>query len=250
MTATTVVIPCFNEATRLDDALVHELAERSGGEVLLVDDGSADDTAARVASLASASAGTISDHRLGTNRGKAEAVRAGMWLALERGAPIVAFCDADFATPPSEMARLIAVLGEDAGIDVAIGSRVALLGADVRRSAARHYLGRLFATAASMALGMTVYDTQCGAKVFRDTPALRAALGTPFRSGWAFDIELLARLRNGTGDVRGLDIDRFVEVPLRAWHDVRGSKLTAAGAARAALDVVRIGVARHRRAPF
>ena len=95
---------------------------------------------------------------------------------------------------------------------------MALLGHRIERSWARHYLGRLFATASSQVLGLPVYDTQCGAKVFRDGPALRAALATPFTSRWAFDVELLGRL--GTGADR-----RFLEVPLERWHDVGGSKL-------------------------
>ena len=240
-----VVVPCFNEAHRLDQTLVHELVERSGAHVLVVDDGSTDGTTALLSALAADSQGTISCHRLATNRGKAEAVRRGLRLALDRGASLVGFCDADFATPPAEVARLYALVEANPGVDVAIASRVAMLGADVRRSVARHYLGRLFATAASVALGMTVYDTQCGAKVFRRTPALGAALSTPLRSDWAFDVELLARLRRGDGCTPGLGIDRFLEVPLRTWHDIAGSKLTTVGAARALLDVIRIGLRRR-----
>ncbi len=111
----------------------------------------------------------------------------------------------------------------------------------------RHYLGRLFATAASAALQMKVYDTQCGAKVFADTLALRAALANPFRSVWAFDVELLARLRLGAPPTApGLGTERFLEIPLRTWRDVGASKLTVRGAGRAAVDVARIAIAGRR----
>lgn len=249
---TVIVVPCFNEAARLSPDRVDELAELCGS-VLLVDDGSTDATASMLAAISAAAPATTSVERLAVNEGKAAAVRHGLNVALESGATIVGYCDADFATPPEEVARLVDVLEGDPSVDVVIGSRVALLGTDVRRGPARHYLGRVFATLASAALGMAVYDTQCGAKVFRDTPALRRALRKPFRSGWAFDVELLARLHRGDAAGTGLDIDRFVEVPLRRWHDVNGSKLTPGAAAKAVVDVVRIarqrGLVNGRRPP-
>ncbi len=87
---------------------------------------------------------------------------------------------------------------------------------------------------------MTVYDTQCGAKVLRAGPALRAALATPFHSRWAFDVELLGRLHNGVGGAEGLPASAFREEPLAAWHDRRGSKLGPVAALRAAWDLVAV----------
>jgi len=245
----TIVIPCFDEAERLRPEAVGELAA-SGARVLLVDDGSTDATPQVLATLVAAAGNldAIASHRLAENRGKAEAVRRGMRLALDDGASVVGYCDADFSTPPHEVARLLDVLDDAADVDVVLGSRVGLLGSDVQRSHLRHYLGRLFATAASAALRMNVYDTQCGAKVFADTPALRAALADPFGSMWAFDVELLARLRHGAPPtVPGLGIERFLEVPLRTWRDVGESKLTVRGAGRAVVDVARIAVDGRRR---
>ena len=109
----------------------------------------------------------------------------------------VGYTDADLATPPSELLRLAQYLDESAGVDMVMGARIAFLGARIDRSPLRHYLGRFFATGASFALKKPVYDTQCGAKVFRVDERLKAACGEPFRSGWAFDVELLARLLTG-----------------------------------------------------
>ena len=121
------------------------------------------------------------------------------------------------------------------GTNVVRGSRVAMLGRAVERSPIRHYTGRIFATLASLVLGFQVYDTQCGAKVFRQGPALRAAVSERFASRWAFDVELLGRLAQEYGDKKG-----FMEEPLRAWHDVSASKLSFWSSMRAIADLLRI----------
>jgi len=121
---------------------------------------------------------------------------------------------------------------------VALGSRVRLLGRRIERSPWRHYLGRIFATLGSLALRLDVYDTQCGAKAFSRHPALLRALDEPFQSRWAFDLELLQRLLRDPHDPLGAR--DFVEVPLRRWHDAKGSKLRPSGMARALWDVAQI----------
>jgi dolichyl-phosphate beta-glucosyltransferase len=242
--ACAIVVPCFNEAARLDREQLHEL-HAHGCALWLVDDGSHDatlpllrDIETRAASESKAGVHVVA---LAHNRGKGEAVRAGLAAALASGAGIVGFLDADFATPPSEMMRVVRALQERPHVSVAIGARVALLGARIERDPKRHYLGRLFATAASLALGLRVYDTQCGAKAFRATPALAQALAQPFTSRWVFDVELLARL-----SAAGVREHEMIEVPLAAWRDVRGSKLGAPAMLQAAWDLARVATARRR----
>jgi hypothetical protein len=186
---------------------------------------------------------------LTSNRGKAEAVREGLRTALAAGAEIVGFLDADLSTPPAELDDLLAVLARP-GVQVAIGARIGMLGYDIERSAVRHYLGRVFATAASMILQARVYDTQCGAKLFRAGPALAEALATPFLSRWAFDVEFLGRLLIGTPAVPPLPLTAVVEVPLSVWHDVKGSKLGVGGMARTLRDLALVAsdLAARRRA--
>jgi dolichyl-phosphate beta-glucosyltransferase len=241
MTAScTVVVPCFNEATRLDPAQVAELVTSADARVLLVDDGSTDDTVAVLDKLAASDPDRCEVLALGTNRGKGEAVRHGLLAAVASGADLVAYCDADFATPPAEVARLVATLRADHRVGVVLGSRVALMGSDIRRSAFRHYTGRLFATASSLVLGVPVYDTQCGAKAFRVTDALQQALASPFVSRWAFDVELLGRLLQESATHPPAGAHRFVELPLHQWREPGGSKLTARAGLRASVDLVRI----------
>ncbi|TMA36340.1 MAG: glycosyltransferase [Deltaproteobacteria bacterium] len=251
---TVVVVPCFNEAARLEDASFLELATRPGLTLLFVDDGSRDGTGARLARLAAQGNGSIEVLSLPANHGKGEAVRRGMLQALDRGAEVVGYVDADLSTPVAEVARLLDEM-EQRGVAVVMGARVALLGTAIQRRALRHYLGRLFATAASIILGLPVYDTQCGAKFFRDTPALRGALTGPFSSRWAFDVELIGRLLRGDGGAAPLGAADFVEIPLRCWTDVPGSKVSSVQMMRAACDLVAVarelrGRARASRAPI
>lgn len=226
-----VVVPCYNEERRLRTDAVLELRDLTGGHVLLVNDGSTDATPGLLDALAAEHPGVEVLH-LDRNRGKAEAVRRGLRLAAEAGAPIVAFADADFATPPREVARLVHRCAAD-GRPVVIGARVDLLGHRIARSGFRHYTGRVFATITSLVLGFEVYDTQCGAKVFANTPALERALAEPFLGRWSFDVELLGRLAvTGT--------EGFLEVPLDEWNEVGGSKLSLGDSVRSTVELLAV----------
>jgi dolichyl-phosphate beta-glucosyltransferase len=239
MPAPVVVIPCFNEERRLDSDALRALVEAGSMMLLLVDDGSSDGTLSVLRELEAGSS-AIAVQVLDDNRGKAEAVRLGMLRAIAEGATVVGYYDADLSTPPDELHRLVESLESRPEIAVVIAARVALLGREIKRKPHRHYLGRVFATFASLSLALPVYDTQCGAKVFRVTPALEAALSRSFGSTWGFDVELLGRLLYPEGDVEPTPLDAVIEVPLRRWHDVAGSKLGPLAMLRAALDLARV----------
>jgi glycosyltransferase involved in cell wall biosynthesis len=250
MARLTVVVPCYNEADRLAAApLLAFVDGHPDASLLLVNDGSSDATGAALDRLAAQRPGRIAALQLSPNRGKAEAVRQGLRAALAGGADIVGVLDADLSTPPAELDDLRAALDRP-GVQVAIGARVGMLGYDIERSAVRHYLGRVFATAASMILKARVYDTQCGAKLFRAGPAFTEALATPFLSRWAFDVEFLGRLMIGTPNVPPLPLSAIVEVPLAVWHDVKGSKLGIGGMTRTLRDLALVArdMAARRRA--
>jgi dolichyl-phosphate beta-glucosyltransferase len=236
-----LVVPCFNEAARLHvEAFRTALATYPDLSFSFVDDGSTDDTRAVLEGIAAAEPGRVNIVGLPANAGKGEAVRRGLLAAFDDGATIAGYLDADLATSIVEMMRLGGVLASR-DVDVVLGSRVSMLGRDIDRSRLRHYLGRLFASAASILLDLAVYDTQCGAKIFRRTAALVAGLRDPFLSRWAFDVELLGRLVIGAPGVPGLHPSRILEEPLEAWRDVRGSKVALPHMARTSLDLVRIG---------
>lgn len=245
MPQTVIVIPCFNEQHRLDRSAVEALLESPAIELVFVDDGSTDGTGALLQAIAEAHPQRVEVVTLSANRGKAEAVRAGLRHALDHGASQVGYLDADFSTPPAEMLRLVDTLGSTS-VSVVLGSRVRLLGREVERRLVRHYLGRVFATVASASLGLAVYDTQCGAKVMRRSPALEQAVAVPFTSKWAFDVELLSRLLHPPEGVPGLEPSTFLEVPLKTWRDVKGSKLHAGHMLKAGLDLLRLAATRPR----
>jgi glycosyltransferase involved in cell wall biosynthesis len=232
-----LVVPCYDEAKRIRADEFVRLSRRV--TVSFVDDGSKDDTPTVLEDLCARSDGRARWTRLASNSGKGEAVRQGLLGALD-GADAVGFADADLATPVDELVRLLDVLERTAGAEVALGSRVRLLGNAVDRPLGRHLLGRAFATAASRVLGLRIYDTQCGAKWFRVTPALRAAIAEPFLSRWIFDVELLGRLVRGGDGAAPVPESVFVEVPLLAWRDVEGSKLRGEHFVRAAWELMQI----------
>jgi glycosyltransferase involved in cell wall biosynthesis len=235
-----LVVPCYNEASRLDVGALDALLTRPEITLLLVDDGSSDTTLRLLRDFAAAHPDRVEVVALSNNAGKGEAVRTGLCRALASGARVVGYVDADFSTPPGEVLALCDEL-DRSGARVVLGSRVLLLGRRITRRARRHYLGRVFATAAALVLRLPVYDTQCGAKLFRDEPALRRALAEPFVSRWAFDVELIGRLLSGPDGSR-LAAEDFTEVPLQEWHDVPGSKVGMGQMIRAALDLARIAV--------
>lgn len=233
---TIVVVPCYNEAKRLhQDDFLHYVEQNEDVAFLFANDGSRDNTLEVLQSL------TARHERLllfdiQPNGGKAEAVRRGMLYAVEHyDAQYVAFWDADLATPLNEIEPMVA--WADKGYDVVMGLRLMRLGAKVRRKPLRHYLGRCFASVASMMLDLPVYDTQCGAKLFR-REVVETIFQEQFITRWLFDVELLARYkqRYGTENAK----EKIYEFPLFQWQDVDGSQLKSRDFFKAPVELMKI----------
>ncbi len=239
-----IVVPCYNEEKRLDgEAFRRFNLQGDRVDFLFVNDGSSDGTGRVLDALHDANPDRFQVLHLERNRGKAEAVRRGLLAAFERRPDAVGFWDADLATPLSELPPFLEVLASRPAIDMVFGARVRLLGLDISRRSSRHYSGRVGATLISRTLGLAVYDTQCGAKLFRNSSDIRHVFASPFLSRWIFDVEIIARFIR----LRGHDqaAKAICELPVRVWHDVEGSKIRSTDFVRALRDLWKI----HRAYP-
>ena len=223
----TIVVPCYNEANRLDLDAFRSFVRRNGNvKFLLVNDGSRDRTQSILEQLAYSHPLQFSVLNLVENGGKAEAVRRGMIEAMTGEPEFVGYWDADLATPLEAIPAFVAVLQRCPKISLVMGVRLPLLGHDIRRRPLRRWLGRMFSRVTALVVGLRTQDTQCGAKLFRVTPEVQTMFSQPFGSRWIFDVELLARLmclRRETIEFPAAA--SIFELPLDAWEDMKGSKL-------------------------
>lgn len=234
-----IVVPCYNEELRLPADQFRKFFCESTVRIVFVDDGSRDKTLDRLNSLRAEKEDRVFVLRSPANQGKAEAVRRGLNFALDQNAQYIGFWDADLATPLEAIADFMAVFATRPDLDMVFGSRVKLLGRHVNRKTSRHYLGRVFATVVSTMLRLPVYDTQCGAKIFRVRPGTRDLFAEPFCTRWVFDVEILARYIRQVGSA-DLAAQRIYEYPLQVWEDVGGSKVKPLDFFVAFRDVLRI----------
>jgi len=212
-----LVIPCFNEAARIGTtlrvALDYLSANAPESELIVVNDGSTDATAAIAREVFSQAKIAVRLLENFPNRGKGAAVRSGLLAARE---PIGLFSDADLSTPLTETPKLIEPIA-NGEVDIALGSRAldrSLIG--VHQPWRREQGGRVFNLLVRVATGLPFWDTQCGFKAFR-LDVCRPILEAARVEGFAFDVELLVLAQRA-----GL---RIREVPVR-WNHAEGSKVS------------------------
>ena len=206
-----IVIPAYNESARIESALGRVLdcvrAREWDAEVLVVDDGSSDDTA-EIVQRWMADYPELQLFENPGNRGKGYSVRNGL---LQAAGDIVMFTDADLSAPIEEAERLFATL--HAGADVAIGSRWRDKQRQTRHQPLyRRFFGRCYNALTRVVMGLPYKDTQCGFKAFRRTAA-RCIFPLQTIERWGFDPEILFIAQK-------LDF-RIVEVPVTWGHDER-----------------------------
>lgn len=236
-----IVIPCYNEEKRfttLGDEYTSFLNRNEDVLLCFVDDGSTDNTVNSLQDLKREHESKIEIFVSPKNQGKAEAVRAGiLYCNSNFDHEFIAFLDADLSTSFSECLRLYNYIKENKLIGFAFASRILKIGSDIQRKKFRFVTGRIIATIISSILGLKVYDTQCGCKVFKKDLA-----GDLFRekfiSKWLFDVELFFRMIHLYGH-KGA-IERMVEMPLKLWVDKGDSKVRMSYFFKLWVDLFRI----------
>lgn len=219
---TTIVIPCYNEANRLHLEVFLNFARKNPRvSFVFVDDGSKDLTINLLCGAMAALPGQIDVLMMMRNAGKAEAVRHGLKFAAKRGDKYIAFLDADLATPLNAINDFISVADRLDDIDVVFGSRAGGLGRRVYRDLHRKMISLVCASMGRLATGLALKDTQCGAKLFRNTPHFKLCLDAPFTAGWLFDVELFLRISNPDRQER----QNFFEYPVLEWTEIPGSNI-------------------------
>jgi dolichyl-phosphate beta-glucosyltransferase len=241
MSKTTVVVPCYNEEKRLNtDSFRKTAAKFPDLSFLFVDDGSTDGTGDLLSSLCNGHE-RFDFHTLPANFGKAEAVRLGILKALESDPVYLAMWDADLATPLDEISCFCEVLDSRPEVLMVLGARVKLMGRSIERPGTRHYMGRFAATLISFVLQLEVYDTQCGAKMFRANDITRSLFEEPFISTWIFDVEIIARLLAIPEENLASQHECTIyELPLNEWRHMGASKVKGQDYAKALWDLYRI----------
>jgi len=226
-----IIIPAYNEERRLTSTLerIHGYLAGAGwkfSEVVVVDDGSRDGTAALVDRFA-AQASSVRLLRNPGNRGKGYSVRHGM---LDAKGEWALFTDADLSSPIEELEKLW-IKAQEARAQVAIGSRAldrSLIG--THQPLVREYAGRAFNLAVRITTGLPFWDTQCGFKLF-ETRAAREIFRRQQIDRFGFDVEVLFIARK-----LGYSA---VEVPVR-WNDVAGTKVSLLNGLMAFLDPLQV----------
>jgi dolichyl-phosphate beta-glucosyltransferase len=223
-----VVVPAYNEGPRIGQSIARlrcalaDIAGHGGVELVVVDDGSSDDTASRASE-----GGADALISLGHNRGKGAAVRAGVMAARGR---TIAFTDADLSYPPEQLVDLLGAA--EAGWDFVAGSRQHLGTTTLLRAGRlRKASGRVFNLLVRTVLHGAYRDTQCGMKAFR-REAARLLFSCGRIDGFAFDAELFQ-----VADRLGLSV---IEVPVTLANVSTSTVRVGPDALRMVLDLFRI----------
>jgi dolichyl-phosphate beta-glucosyltransferase len=228
-----VVIPCFNEVTRIDVEKITQLLTVNEVYIFFVDDGSSDSTHLRL-EFEFRSFKNFEVIRLQENVGKSNALRVGMLRALELGFYYIGTYDADGAISPSDLLAAMRICDSDSNTQVVSGARILLAGSDVSRDSFRRWAGRIIATIVAMILRTQIYDPQSPCKVYR-AEFLKDNLGEDFETRWFVDTEIILRSQRNSGSETII-----VEFPVVSWRDVGGSHLSISHVLFVAIEIIKL----------
>ncbi len=218
-----IVVPCYNEYNRLPkNEYIKFLKETKLCKIVFSDDGSQDHTIKLLEEIRQTSPDRVFINRNEKNGGKAAAVRSGVLYCYDNNLEFekIAFLDSDLATSLKECIKVSKRVKKK--IVFAFASRIQKIDNRIDRKLYRHIIGRGIATMISIILGLNVYDTQCGCKIFtRDLGGV--IFKDKFISKWLFDVEIFFRIKYLYKGKKMKKIAR--EVPLKSWIDKDESKV-------------------------
>ncbi|CAL2091715.1 response regulator [Tenacibaculum sp. 190524A05c] len=234
-----VVIPCYNEASRLlSKSFVHFVSRNVGYYLCFVNDGSTDNTLEVLEEMKQGREDYIGVYNCDTNGGKAEAVRQGMLhlindndLALD----YLGFLDADLSTDLNDFDDLVKTINLN-NYKIVSGSRISRIGANISRESARQVISMSINYIIRKILGMNFKDTQCGAKIL-DREAVKTVFNEKFLTRWLFDVEIFLRMKKRYG-MRAKEM--IYEQPLKRWVHADGSKLSMRDSLKIGTQLVKI----------
>lgn len=234
-----LVVPCFNEAQRLNVEYFTQIAEATSVRFVFVDDGSTDSTHSilRGFTLCIPHSSVI---RLNRNCGKGAAVLAGMQSLKSRNSKdsFVGFLDADMAFSSVAVIEFVAQAAAEfqaQDLDAVWASRVKLAGKQIIRSDVRHWISRVLISILGNLYPNLPYDPQAGLKLFRASSMNSVWVKQRTATRWFLDIELLADFRSLFGKEM-----KLIELPVREWREIAGSKITMRQFVSVAKDVLTI----------
>lgn len=219
-----VVIPCYNEESRLKTAEFSNFVKNNHGYLLcFVNDGSKDNTLNVLKDFEQQNKGSVVVYDCEKNGGKAEAVRLGiLHLLKDKSLDYIGFLDADLSTNFDDFEDLAKTIS-GSNYKLVAGSRISRMGANIIKQSSRGIISKTINFIIRKILGMEFQDTQCGAKIMTRDVA-ENLFNQPFYTRWIFDVEIFLRMKNhfGADKVQSL----ISEQPLKRWVHEDGSKLS------------------------
>tara|TARA_B110001450_G_scaffold226682_1_gene225575 strand:- start:3566 stop:4300 length:735 start_codon:yes stop_codon:yes gene_type:complete len=219
-----IIIPCFNEANRLNiNAFRKCLLTYEDFQLCFVNDGSTDDTLDILSKFQKEFDESVTVIDVKKNKGKAAAIRAGSrFLYSLKKIKYVGYLDADLSTDFEDFNDLIENLKLDKKLIMVFGSRDSDNNHNIKRNKLRNFFSRIISGFTRMVLKLPIKDTQCGAKVFR-VKYIPIMYNSKFKSKWLFDIEIFLRLKLHFKNKKIMNYIK--EHPLKNWSHVDDSKL-------------------------
>ncbi len=239
---TAIIIPCFNEALRIDvSRYIDFISTHPSYHLCLVNDGSEDATLKILYTIQNACSERVTVLNLEKNIGKAAAIRtAAKYLYHQAAIGFVGYMDADLSTDFKDYKRLTQCLQQNNNLSLVFGSRKTNgLNNIIKRGNKRKFFFILIKSIINLILGLEISDTQCGAKVFKKEE-IPLIYGKAFVSKWLFDVEIFLRLKKRYGKQKVMQ--KIKEEPLLKWIGVEGSKITLTDSIQIPLRLLNIWV--------